>query len=332
MKDKVNKSVAAKGNYKESSLQANIESKKGGGRLAAFKKYKGIYIMLLPGTLLLLLFHYIPLGGLITAFQDYDIFDGYYSEFIGLKNFYNILLATTSDKMYQIFRNTIFISLIRIVTNFPIIVVLALVVQSIHNKRVKGVFQAISFIPYFISWTAVSGMAFAMLSTDTGLINAILRALGQEAVRWYNTPDPWWLILAITSLWKGMGWGTLIYISAMCNIDSELYEACALDGGGVISQAIHVTLPSIMNMICLQLVLDVGNIMKDNYEQILALIPDSTAINQTVEVIGKYTYTQMNSSGMGSATAMGMIQSIIGMILVLFANKIVKKTDNEGIL
>lgn len=300
---------------------------------AGMKKYKMLYVMLIPGLILLILFHYLPLRGLVTAFQKYDIYDGYASEYIGLKNFSNIFYAATSDKMYRIFRNTIFISLIRIVTNFPLILVMALVVQSIKRRRVKGMFQGISFIPYFISWTAVSGMAYALLSTNTGLINNVLERLGLERVQWYNNPDPWWLILAVTSLWKGMGWGTLIYIAAMCNIDTELYEACALDGGGILRQAFSVTLPSIMSVICLQLILDVGNIMKDNYEQILALIPgDTSSVNSTVEVIGKYTLSQMNTSGMGSATAMGFIQSLIGLILVLFVNRIVKKTDNEGIL
>lgn len=297
------------------------------------KKYRMLYLMILPGFIILFIFHYLPLGGLVTAFQKYDIYDGYASEFIGLKNFRNILFATTSDKMYQIFRNTIFISLIRIITNFPIILVLALVVYSIKNKLVKSVFQGVSFIPYFISWTAVGGMAFALLDSNSGLLNTLLESLGMQPVKWFSTPDPWWSILAVTSLWKGMGWGTLIYIAAMCNIDNELYEACAIDGGGVLRQAFTVTLPSIANVICLQLILDTGNIMKDNYEQIIALIPgDTSAVNTTVEVIGKYTLAQLNGSGMGAATAMGLIQSLIGVVLVLITNGIVKKTENEGIL
>ncbi|MBE7087673.1 MAG: sugar ABC transporter permease [Clostridiales bacterium] len=297
------------------------------------KKYKALYFMLIPGFALLILFHYLPLAGLTTAFQRYDTFDGYGSEFIGLKNFSNIFFATTSDKMYRIFRNTIFISLIRIVTNFPIILLLALVVQSIKNKHVKGIFQGISFIPYFISWTAVGGMAYGILQYDSGILNTVLKQIGLEPVLWYSTSSHWWAILAITSLWKGMGWGTLIYIAAMCNIDAELYEACALDGGGALRQAFSVTLPSIMTVVCLQLILDTGSIMKDNYEQIIALVPgDTTQLNDTIEVIGKYTFSQLDGDGMGSATAMGLIQSVIGLILVLFANSIVKKTDNEGIL
>lgn len=306
---------------------------KNSGILKQMKKFRLLYLMIFPAFIVLVLFHYLPLGGLVTAFQKYDIFDGYSSEFVGLKNFRNIFYSLTSDKMYQIFRNTIFISLIRIVTNFPIILLLALVVYSIKNRGVRTVFQALSFIPYFISWAAVGGMAFAMLDSNAGMLNNVLNRFGFESVRWYSTPEPWWAILAITSLWKGMGWGTLIYISAMCNIDSELYEACAIDGGGVFRQAMTVTIPSIMNVICLQLILDTGNIMKDNYEQILALVPgDTSKLDSMIEVIGKYTYSQLNGSGMGSATAMGLIQSVIGVILVLVTNKIVKKTDNEGIL
>lgn len=295
-------------------------------------KYRLLYLMILPGFVVLFLFHYLPMAGLVTAFQSYNLLDGYSSEFIGLKNFYNILYAVKSDKMYQIFRNTIFISIIRIGTNFPVILMLALVVNSIKSKAIKGVFQSISFIPYFISWAAVGGMAFALLDSNGGLINNLLKTFGLEPVSWFSTPDPWWMILAITSLWKGMGWGTLIYISAMCNIDSELYEACAIDGGGVLRQAFTVTIPAIMSVICLQLILDTGNIMKDNYEQILALIPNTTGLNTTVEVVGKYTVSQIGTEGMGSATAMGLIQSLIGVILVLTTNSIIKKTENEGIL
>lgn len=296
------------------------------------KKYWLLYVMLVPGLALLILFHYLPLGGLVTAFQDYSLFDGYASEFIGLKNFEKIFFARY-DQMYRVFRNTIFISLLRIGTNFPVILLLALFVHSIRSKHGKALFQGISFIPYFISWTAVSGMANALLSTDSGIINHVLVTMGFERIHWFSTPDVWWGILSVSSLWKGAGWGTLIYIAAMCNIDNELYEACALDGGGALRQAFSVTLPSIMSVVCLQLILDAGSVMKDNYEQILALIQkDTSALNSTVEVIGKYTYNQLGTDGMGTATAMGLIQSVIGLILVLFANGIVKKTDNEGIL
>ena len=131
-----------------------------------------------------------------------------------------------------------------------------------------------------------------------------------------------------------MGWGTLIYISAMCNIDTELYEACSLDGGGLLRQTFTVTLPGIMNIICLQLILDVSNIMRDNYEQILAMTNGqvSGTIQETVDVVGRIAYAAMFKGNYGSATAIGLIQGVIGSLLVLVTNQIVKKTDNEGII
>lgn len=295
-------------------------------------KSKALYVMILPGLALLVIFHYMPMAWLATAFQEYNLQEGLGSEWVGMKYFRKILYAENAAHMYRVFRNTIFISLIRIGSNFPLILAFALLVHSLKNRHVKTVFQAISFIPYFLSWSAVGGMAYALLG-EYGLINQILVKMGSEAVSWYTATDKWWTILAISSLWKGMGWGTLIYIAAMCNIDSELYEACALDGGGALRQAFTVTLPSIMNMICLQLILDTGAIMKDNYEQILAMINGVSKVDETVEVIGAITFKAVkNSDGFGSATAMGLIQGTIGLILVFFTNKVVKKSDNEGIL
>ena len=208
----------------------------------------------------------------------------------------------------------------------------ALFVNSIKNTRVKSVVQTVSFIPYFLSWAAVAGLLYTIIS-DYGILNTLLVKLGMERISWYAEVDSWWGILSITSLWKGMGWGTLIYISAMCNIDDELYEACALDGGGAFRKMITVTLPGIMPMICMQLILDSSSIMKDNYEQILALTNGATGLKDRLEVIGQVSFDALRSgSGFGSATAIGMIQGVIGLILVFVSNKIVKKTDNPGII
>lgn len=301
-------------------------------------KYKFLYLMLVPGLACLIIFHYAPMFGLITAFQDYSLTEGFASEWVGLKYFYRIFTANT-PYVYRIFRNTIFISLIRIGTNFPIILLFALFINSIKNTRVKSVMQTVSFIPYFLSWAAVAGLLYAIIS-DYGLLNSALIKLGivKKGVNepsWYSMPDAWWGILSISSLWKGMGWGTLIYISAMCNIDEELYEACALDGGGSFRKMITVTIPGIMPMICMQLILDSSSIMKDNYEQILALINGATGLSTTLQVIGQVSFDALSSgsgSSFGSATTYGLIQGVIGLILVFVSNRIVKKSDNPGII
>ena len=298
--------------------------------LGEVKRYKMLYLMLIPGLALLIIFHYVPYFGLSAAFQDYSLIEGVGSEWVGMKYFSRIFFANT-ERIYRVFRNTIFISLLRVVTNFPLILMYALFVYSLRNRKLKSVVQTVSFIPYFLSWTACSGFLYAIIS-DYGILNSILVKFGLEAVSWYGETDAWWGILSISSLWKGMGWGTLIYIAAMCNIDNELYEASALDGCGAIRQMFTVTIPGIMPVVCLQLILDSASLMKDNYEQILALINGSTGLKDTTEVIGQISYDALrNSSGYGSAVAFGLIQGVIGLILVYVSNKIVKKTDNEGI-
>lgn len=294
------------------------------------KRYKALYLLLLPAFILLILFRYMPMVWLSAGFMEYNLLSGLSSEWVGLKWFEGVFYATNEAAMYRIFRNTIFISLIRIVSNLPVILFLAILVNSIKNRAGRTAFQAVSFIPYFLSWVSVGGIFNAFLDPNSGIINRMF----EQSVNWYGDPDPWWAILSISSLWKGMGWGTLIYISAMCNIDTELYEACSLDGGGLLRQTFTVTLPGIMNIICLQLILDVSNIMRDNYEQILAMTNGQVTgtIQETVDVVGRIAYTAMFKGNYGSATAIGLIQGVIGSLLVLITNQIVKKTDNEGII
>ena len=262
--------------------------------------------------------------------MEYDLLEGLGSEWVGLKYFKGVFYATNTPEMYRIFRNTIFISLIRILSNLPVILFLAVLINSIKTKKLRTAFQTISFIPYFLSWVSVGGIFNAILDPNTGMLNRLLGS----TTNWYGDPDPWWAILSVSSLWKGMGWSTLIYISAMCNIDSELYEACSLDGGGLMRQVFTVTIPGIMNIICLQLILDVSNIMRDNYEQILAMTNGQVTgvIQDTVDVVGRISYTALSKGNFGSATAIGLIQGVIGSILVLITNRIVKKTENEGII
>ena len=301
-----------------------------GGVWKRMVRFKALYLLLLPAFVLLILFRYMPMVWLSAGFMEYDLLQGLGSEWVGLKYFESILYATNTPEMYQIFRNTIFISLIRIASNLPVILLLAMLINSIRNKPLRTVFQTLSFIPYFLSWVAVGGIFNALLDPNTGLINKLFAS----ATNWYGDPDPWWTILSVSSLWKGMGWSTLIYISAMCNIDNELYEACALDGGGAFRQMITVTLPGIMNIICLQLILDVSNILRDNYEQILAMTNGQMtgAIQETVDVVGRIAFTSLRDMNYGSATAIGLIQGVIGSLLVFVTNKVVKKTENEGII
>ncbi len=296
-------------------------------------RHKMLYALLLPAVVLICIFCYAPMFGVIIAFQDFRLTEGVFgSEFIGFKMFYKILFDPESAS-YLEFRNTIYISLIRIVTNFPIILIFTLLLREIRDRRVRGIVQAVAYIPYFISWISVGGMAYNLFAVDGGILNQILSAFGKEPITWYSEEKYWWAILTISSLWKGMGWSTLIYMSSLGSIDEELYDACVIDGGGRFRQMITVTLPGIMNVIMLQIILDVGGIMSDNYDQILAMINGSQSLNNVTRVVGTLEYEAITGGSQYSkATAYSLLRGLIGMALVLIANRVAKKSDNEGIL
>lgn len=293
-------------------------------------KFRTLILLLIPALILLVIFRYMPMVWLSAGFMEYDLLEGLNSEWVGMKYFKSIFLAENDKAMYQIFRNTIFISVIRIASNLPFILFLAMVINSMKRKKAKTIFQSLSLIPYFLSWVAVGGLFYSFLNSESGLINRLLGL----SFDWYSTPDPWWAILSVSSLWKGMGWSAIIYIAAMCSIDPEQYEAARIDGCGPLRQAFTVTLPGIMGVVCLQLILDTANIMRDNYDQIYAMINGQVdgAIQQTVDVVGRISFTSLRNGNFGSATAIGLIQGVIGTALVLLTNKIVKKTGNEGIV
>ena len=299
-------------------------------------RHKGLYLMVLPAVILVAIFCYAPMFGLVVGFQQYNIFEGVGgSEFVGFANISRIFKPLNPGS-YMYFRNTIYIALIRIGTNFPLILVYTLLINEVRNKKVKGVFQVISYLPFFISWVAVGGMCTNLFAADTGILNRLLTAIGGKPVQivWYSSPQYWWYILAIASLWKGLGWCTLMYLSAIGNVSAELYDACRIDGGGRFRQAITVTLPGIMNVIMLQLIMDVAGLVKDDYTMIVAMTNSSWDLVSTTDVVGTLSYRAITGTGSGlsSATAYGFVQGVIGLVLVLFTNRIVKKSDNEGIL
>lgn len=302
---------------------------------AKIAKHKLLYMMLLPSFILVILFSYIPMLGVVIAFKDYNLIDGFVgSEWVGLK-YFKYIFSGQDPAIFLVFRNTIYISLIRIATNFPAILIFALMINEIKSDRLKGLTRTISYLPSFISWIAVGGMMVALFSVDEGALNTILtRLLGKTVkINWYAENKYWWMILALSSMWKSLGWGTIVYMSALGCINSELYDACRIDGGGRFRMILSVTLPGIMNVIMLQLIMDASNLVRDNYEQILAMTQGSTMLSESTYVVGAMAYSSiMGGSGFSQATAFSLIQGAIGLVLVLLTNKIAKKTDNEGVM
>lgn len=317
----------------EKTVAVAAGSKKSDRKKAVKKIAKNwqLYLMLLPGFLCLLVFSYIPMYGLTLAFKSYSPADGILgSAWVGFENFkYAVMSRGFMEKV----GNTLALGGLKIVFAFPSSIILALMMNEVRLKAFKKTVQTLSYLPYFISWVIVSAILNIFLTKDTGVFNKVLSAVGLEPVFWYAEPKYWRAIITISGIWKNMGWGTIVFLAALTNINPELYEAARVDGAGYLRLCWHVTIPGIMPAIAMTFILSVSGIVKDDFEQIYALVGDSSILSPTTEVLGTWVYKQLHGGfrGWGDATAVSLVQSIAGFILVVLSNWFVKKTDNEGL-
>lgn len=290
-----------------------------------------LYIMFVPGFVCLLLFSYVPMYGLQLAFKDYSPRAGIWgSEW---NNFENFIYTLTSEGFWEMVGNTLSIGMLKIIFAFPSSIILALMLNEVFCKRFKKTVQTIANLPYFISWVIVSSIVYMFLAKDGGVLNKIITAFGGEPVFWYAEPKYWQGILTISGIWKNVGWGTIVFLSAITNINPDLYEAAKVDGAGRIRQCIHVTIPGIMPAITMTFILCVAGIVKDDFEHIYALVGESSILSETTEVLGTWVYKTLKGSfrGWGDATAVGLVQSVAGLILMVVSNWLVKKQGQEGL-
>lgn len=290
------------------------------------KNNPGMYLMLLPGMITLILFTFAPMFGLYLAFIDYtpsiSIFQ---SENVGFLWFE---LLFSDPLFWKMIRNTLILSTLKIVVNFPLTIILSLLVYELEGKVFKRIFQSVSYLPNFISWIIISGMLVVFLDSDRGILNAIITAFNGKPVSWYAAPEKWYAILTITSVWKGLGWGTIMYIASMTSIDPALYEAAKIDGAGKLRQAWHITLPGISGIISITLILTIGKIFNDDFEQIYALVGENGILAETTQVLSTKVFAVASGSNYENfpqATAMGLIQGVLSLILVAVSNKIADK-------
>lgn len=292
-----------------------------------------LYVMLLPGFLCLLVFTYVPMYGITLAFKDYKPNLGILNSPWCPNLFDNFKYVLTGYGFLKLVRNTLYLGLLNLIFAFPSSIILALMINELHNVVFKKVVQTISYIPYFISWVVISGMAYSIFSKDYGLINKALEALGLEGVFWYAEAAYWPWILTFVGIWKSVGWGTITFLAGMSGINPDLYEAAVVDGAGRWKQTLHVTIPGIMPVICITFILTIANIVKDDFEKIYALVGGNSMLYETVDVLGTWTYRTMRSSftAYGEVTAVTTMQSVIGLLLMIGGNWIVRKTDNQSL-
>lgn len=294
-------------------------------------KYRFYYILALPGLLYFLIFHYGTMAGLLMAFKDFRPFDGYMGiitgKWIGLANFKRFF---ESYYFGNILRNTVVISLQKIIFGFPAPIILALLLNEVRNLRFKKITQTISYMPHFLSMVVIMGILRKLLSLDTGYVNYIIEFFGGEAKMFLGDSRYFRGVLVLSAIWQGIGWGTIIYLAAISGIDPQLYEAATIDGATHLQQVIHITFPSILNVVVIMLILRVGHILDAGFGQIFLLY--SPSVYDVADIIDTFVYREgLGKMNYEYATAVGLFKSVFALIMVLGTNFIAKKFGQEGI-
>lgn len=291
-----------------------------------FKREWQMHLMLLPGILLVFIFSYIPLYGLVIAFEDYNPGRGFSSPWVGLKNFQFLF---SQPNFVQTIWNSLYIAVFKMLGGIAVSVLFALLLNEIGNKILKRIFQTLIYIPNFLSWVILAGILTDLLAAD-GLVNQMLQAFGGNPVNFLGSPSvfPWTMI--ISDIWKGFGFGTVVYLAALTSIDPELYEAARIDGGGKLAQTRFITLPMLAPTIILMLVLSLGSVLNAGFDQIYNLY--APVVYDTGDIIDTYVYRLgITQAQYSIGTAVGLFKSVISMILVVASYKLADKLANYRI-
>lgn len=289
-----------------------------------------LYFMLPPGLIYLIFNNYIPMSFTVIAFKNFNFQKGVWgSDFVGLNNF-KTLFSTRDSRI--IFRNTLAYNLVFIAASLIIGLGIAILLDELRSKKAKRMYQMAYLIPYMISITVVSYIVYALLSTDTGFINnTVLKAFGKDGISWYSVPKYWPFILVLVNQWKWLGYNSIIYYSSVISIDSELYEAACIDGATRFQRIGYITIPVIRSTIITMTLLQLGSIFKSDFGLFYQVPMNSSALMNVTNTIDTYVYRGIKSVGtMGMSSAAGLFQSVIGFVLVLAANAVVRRIDKDS--
>lgn len=296
-------------------------------RWIIFQKSLPLTIMALPGIIIMILFKYLPLSGIILAFKQYNIRDGIFgSAWNGLENFE--YLFKTKDA-WIITRNTLCYNVAFIILDLILAVTLAIILNELRQKKAAKIYQTIFMAPYFLSWVVVSFIAYSLFSVDNGFIN---RTFGLH-ITWYSEPGPWPFILVIFQIWKTIGYSTVMYLGTIVGISNDYYEAALMDGATKSQQIRYITLPALKGMMIILTILAIGKIFFADFGLFYQLPRNSGPLFPVTNVIDTYVYRALKESGnIGMSAAASLYQSLVGFVLVVGSNFIVRRIDKESAL
>lgn len=292
-------------------------------------QYRWMYVFLLPAVIWYILFAYLPIYGVTIAFKDYNIVKGVWdSPWVGFANFTKIFNAPNFTRA---FRNTIFISLLKLIFVTPCGLVLALLLSEVKNRVFRGTIQSLSMLTHFFSWVVIASIMTVLLSPTTGVVNEIISMLGGKPV-YFLADDKWFIFWVVVSdIWESAGWNALVFIAAIGGISPDLYEAASIDGAGRWQKMFRITLPCLSGTICTVLILKLGSLLSGNFNQIFNLY--NSAVMDVADILDTYVYRLgINSMKYSYSSAVSLFQNMISVVLVFVVNQIVKKIDQEGIV
>ena len=285
-------------------------------------KKRWLYLMCIPGLVYLIVFHYVPMYGIMMAFQNFSfkkgIFGSPFNDFANFKELFG------SQIFYRVLSNSLFLSVTRLIFSFPVPIILALLINEIRSKVFKRTAQTLMYLPHFLSWVVLGGIVVNMLSMTDGLVNDLIAASGGEKINFLGSVDWFRTVIIGSHIWKEAGWGTIIYLSALTSINPEYYEAAKVDGANRFQQTLYITLPGISGTIVIMLILAIGGLMNNGFEQIFLF---KNNLNQSVaEVFETYVYQVGIAGGRYSySTAVGLFKNVVGAVLVFSSNLIAQK-------
>lgn len=305
-------------------------------RLKRSKNNRELLFLSIPTVIWYIAFCYLPVFGIVLAFKRYRLAPGkgfFYSlmirsEFVGLSNFRFLLL---NPQMLKIIRNTVLYNLCFLILGVIIPVIIAVILSYIHSGVIRSIAQICMLLPHFMSWVIVSYFVYGFFSTDKGIVNSILEALGRSPVNFYIEPAIWPIILVMVQLWKTSGYSMLIYYTNICAIEPELFDCAAIDGASVIESIRYIIIPGLKNMIIILMLLNLGHILSTDFGLFYQVTRNSGSIMGVTQTIDVYVYKAlMEQSNYGFSAAASLIQNGIGCLLLVLANRAVKIVDSEG--
>ncbi len=292
------------------------------------KDYRILLLMLLPGIAYIILFAYVPMGGIVLAFKNFRYADGIFgSPWTGFENFKFLLLT---GNLWNLTRNTLLYNLAFIATGLFSQVLLAIILSEVRGRLFKRVAQSSIFLPHFISWVVVAAIMYNIFNFEKGVFNNLVRQFDGTPVNLYTNPSYWPIVMVFIRIWKTVGYGSVIFLAAIAGIDQEMYEAADIDGASIWQKIVRITLPSLIPTIIIVMLLNLGQVFRGDFGQFYQLIGNNALLLPTTDIIDTYVFRAlMSSSDIGMGAAAGLYQSVLCFISILIANTAVKKIQPD---